>query len=69
VFRIEVVSAPVSSVCVRGVEVHLFHCVSSTSVDSLGCYFGKEGIYPFGFDKASPGVFQLQPSPFYTEET
>jgi len=45
-------SALDSAVWVSWAEVHLFHCVSSTSVDSLRCQFGKEGIRASGLDEA-----------------
>ena len=62
-------SALDSAVCVVWAEVHLFLCVSSGSADSLRCHFGKEGSRAFGYDKALPGVFVSQPSPFYALET
>ena len=43
--------------------------VSSMSADSLRCHFGKEGSRTLGFDKALPGVFVSQPSPFCAKET
>ena len=55
-FWAEVASALVSSVCVARVEVHLFHCMSSVSVDSLRCQFGKKDICRVDFDEALPGV-------------
>ena len=76
VFRAEVVSAlesamlsaMESAVCIGWAEVHLYLCVSSASVDSLGCHVGKKGIRVSGFDKASPGVLLTQPSPCYAQE-
>jgi len=62
-------SAVESAVCVGWVEVHLFLSMSSVSVDCLPCHEGKEGIHPFDFDEASPGVLLSQPSPFYALET
>jgi len=62
-------SALGSAHCVSRVEVHLFLCISSESADSMRCHFGKEGSRTFGFDEALPGVFVLQPSPFYAQET
>jgi len=44
-------------------------CVSSMSVDSLRCQFGKEGSRTFGFDEALLGVFLSQPSPCYAQDT
>jgi len=35
----------------------------------LWCHFGEEGICLGGFDNAFPGVFLLQPSPFYAQKT
>ena len=57
-------SAHEFALCVGRVDVHLFLCVSSMFADSLRCHFGKEGGRTFGFDKALPGVFVSQPSPF-----
>ena len=37
-------------------EVHLCHCASSESVDSLLCQFGKEESHPFDFPEQMPGV-------------
>jgi len=68
-FRAEVAWALVSSVCVSQVDVHLSLYVSSMSEDALWCHSGKEGIWPFGFDEASLGVFLSQPLPFYALET
>jgi hypothetical protein len=39
------------------------------SADSLRCHFGKEGSQTFVYNKALPGVFVSQPSPFYAQET
>jgi hypothetical protein len=64
----EVESALESALCVGQVEVHLFLCVSSMSVDSLWCHSGKEGTRIFGFDEALPRVFVLQLSPFYARK-
>ena len=50
-----------SALCVGRVEVDLFLCVSSISVDSERCDVGKEGSRMFAFDEALPGVFVLQP--------
>ena len=58
-----------SALCVGRVEVHLFLCVSTVSADSLRCHFGSEGSRTCGFDKALPGVFVSQPSPFCAPET
>jgi hypothetical protein len=69
VLLVEVASALVLPVWVGWVEVHLFLFVSTMAADSLGCHFAKEGIYPFGFDEALPGVVQLQPSAFHVPET
>jgi len=52
------------AVCVGGVEVYLFLCVSSMSADCLLCHYGKGGILVCGFDETSPGVFLSQPSRF-----
>jgi len=67
--RAVVESALGSTLCVGRVEVHLFRCISSVSVDYLRCHFGKEGSQTFGFDEALPGVSVLQPSPFCAQET
>jgi len=67
-FRAQVLSALESAVYIGQLEMHLFRCVSTLSVDSVWCHFGKEGIHPSGFDEAWPGVFQLQPWPIYTLE-
>jgi len=45
-------SALESAVCICWLEVHLFLCVPSVSVDFLQCHFGKEGIGACGFDAA-----------------
>jgi hypothetical protein len=66
---VEVESALDSALCVRWGEVHLFLCVFIVSVDSLQCHFSKEGSPMFGYDEALPGVFVLQPSPLYAQET
>jgi len=68
-FQGTVASALVSSVCVTWWQVHLVLCVSSVSADCLGCHWYKEGICPFDFDEALPGVLLLPPSPFYALET
>jgi hypothetical protein len=60
VFRAEVASALESAlelalnsaVCIGWAEVHLFLFVSGTSVDTLLCHFGKEGIRASGIDEA-----------------
>jgi len=62
-------SALESALCIGRLEVHLFLCVCSVSVDSLQCNFGKEGSRTFGFDEALPGVIVSQPSPFCAQET
>ena len=67
-FRMDVVLILVLAVCVRLEAVHLCHCASSVSVDSLRCHFGKEGSRQFDFLKPSPGVVLLQLSPFYAQE-
>jgi len=64
-----VASALELAVCVGLVEVHFLLCVSSVSVDCLGCHFGKHGIQTWGFDESQPGVFVSLPSPFYAQET
>jgi len=58
-----------SALCVRRVQVHLFHCISSMSADYLWCPFGKEGSRPLGFYVALPGVFASQSSPFCAQAT
>jgi hypothetical protein len=65
----EVELALESALCVGQEEVHLFLCVSTVSADSLQCNFCKKGSRTFGYDEAMPGVFVLQPSPFYAQET
>jgi hypothetical protein len=67
--RVKVESALEAALCVGRVEVHLFLCISSVSADALQCHFGKEGSETFGYDKALRGVFVLQPSPLYAQET
>jgi hypothetical protein len=59
-FRAEVASVVV--------EVHSWLCVSSISVDSVVCHFGKEGSHLFDFHKQLPGGFPSQPSPYYAME-
>jgi hypothetical protein len=39
------------------------------SADALQCHFAKEGSMTFGCDRALLGVFVLQPSPVYAQET
>jgi len=51
------------------VDVHLCHCASSQSVDSLLCQFGKGDSRPFDYPESLPGVFLSQPSPSYARET
>jgi hypothetical protein len=58
-----------SVVCLCWAEVHLYLCVSSVSPDILRCHFDKEGIHPFDFEEALPGVLLSQPSPCYALET
>jgi hypothetical protein len=65
----KVQSAVVSAVCVGQVEVHMSLGFSSLSADSLRCHLGKEGSLTCGFNEALPGVFVLQTSPFYRQET
>jgi len=65
----DVESALESALCVGRGEVHLFLCVSSVSAHWLRCHFVKEGSRMCGYDEALPGVFVLQPSPFYAQET
>jgi hypothetical protein len=57
------------AICVSWAEVHQYLCISSVSPDFLRCHCGKKGIRPFDFDKASPGVEQMQPSPCYAPES
>jgi hypothetical protein len=68
-FWAEDVSALLLSVCIGGVEVHLFLYSSSMSADSLQCHFNREGIHQFDFDEALLGVFLSQPLPFYDQVT
>jgi len=51
------------------VKVDLCLCVSSGSVNSLLCHFGKEGSHLFDFDEPLPGVILLQASSCSTQET
>jgi len=51
------------------VEVHLYHCTSSVSANTLLCHLGREGSHQFEFHKLLPSDFPLQPSPFYSQET
>jgi len=51
------------------VEVCTFLSASSVSTDSLLCHLGMEGSQPYDFYKPLPGVFLLQPSSFFTQET
>jgi hypothetical protein len=61
-FSMTVVSPLVSSVGIAGVMMHLFYSVSRVSAESWRCHFGEEGIHPFYFDEALPGVFLSQAS-------
>ena len=69
VFRAEVASALELAVYVRWTDEYLILCMSTVAADSLRCNFGKKGIRPCGFHKASPCVCLLQPSTFYDLET
>jgi len=69
VCRAVVESALDSALGVGRVEVHLFHCVSSMSVDPLRCHYGKEGSRRLDFEDALPGFLVSQPSPFCEQET
>jgi len=60
-FRVEVPSAKV--------EVHQFHCASSSFAYSLLCHFGMEGSRPNDFYKPLLDDFLLQPSPVYAQWT
>jgi hypothetical protein len=68
-FWAEDVSALLLSVCIGGVEVHLFLYSSSMSADSLQCHFNREGIHQFDFDEALLGVFLSQPSVYHALKT
>jgi len=51
------------------VEVHPLLYTSSMSADCLLCHFGKHGSPLIDFHEPLPGVFLMQPSPFYINET
>jgi hypothetical protein len=68
-FRAEKMSALELAVYVGWVEMHLFICISSVSVDFLRRHFGKECIRPCGFDEALLRVFLSLPSTVYAQNT
>jgi hypothetical protein len=51
------------------VEVHLCRCPSSVLMDILRCHFASAGSCPFDFREPLPGVYRMQPSPCYAQET
>jgi hypothetical protein len=51
------------------VGVRQFLCASSVSADSLLYHFAMEGSRPYDFYKPLPGVFPMQPSPSFAQET
>jgi hypothetical protein len=38
-------------------------------MDFLRCHFANEGSCPFDFREPLPGVYRMQPSPCYAQET
>jgi len=68
-FRVDVASVLGLAVCVAMLDVHLCHCVSSVSGDSVLCHFGKERSHLSDFPEVWPGVFPSQPSHVYAQET
>ena len=51
------------------VDVHLGHCASSESVDSLLCNVGKGDSRLFDFPEPLPGVILSEFAPCYARET
>jgi len=51
------------------VEVHLFLCTSSKSVDSVLCHCGNEHSRPFDYHETLPGVFLSKTPPRYAPDT